>query len=713
MKNSQTEQNEEKIIKLNKETASSYICSGGSLSKLSNSFEERKSQIELLENITDAFNEEKIGIFEAGTGVGKSYAYLIPCVLWSLQNHEKIVISTGTINLQQQLFNKDIPAVKKILGKEFKYVLMKGRQNYVCKRRLEDAKLIKDLFDDDGEIILKISEWAEKSETGSRSELTFHVQDSTWSKLNSESDACMGNRCPFFENCFVMKMRKEASSADILIVNHHLLFADICTRMDGTGYNDSAVLPPYRRVVFDEAHGIENAATSFFSTSMTRFKLLKMVGQIYRQRKNVEVGYLCTLALLSSNEDKISNALEIVNSIKTSVNNLEIACGDLIGKGNSIRLCKSTARNFGPVISCISTLNKNLGEFTGLVRLIMDGISEDDQDAPVFWETKIILRRLESFVTLLKDFCSWDEKLNNVFWIQHKTLSSDSVKDDGNPDYYVYTETPLEIASLMNTGIYEEMKTVICTSATIKTGRDFSYWMKRTGVFFAQKEKITAKTFDSPFRYEKNMLFAVPFDAPFPDKMEYQQYIEMAIPRLIKAAQGRTLVLFTSYESLKSAYGTTVSVLHDFEARILKQGDDDNNRLLEIFKNEKESVLFATDSFWQGVDVPGESLSQVIIVKLPFLVPSDPVFAARSEVLEMRGGNSFMELSVPDAVIKFRQGIGRLIRKCDDKGVVTVLDKRIFEKRYGSIFIASMPECQKIYEPLQNLTQKISSFIFN
>jgi ATP-dependent DNA helicase DinG len=312
----------------------------------------------------------------------------------------------------------------------------------------------------------------------------------------------------------------------------------------------------------------------------------------------------------------------------------------------------------------------------------------------------------------LKNFSVWDEKRDDVFWIQKKRLPPDMVRDGSDAEYVILTQTPLDISHLMNEGVFEQMSTVVCTSATLKTGRDFNYWMRRTGVTLSGEERIIKGEFPSPFPYNKNMLFAVPCDAPLPDNIQFQQWVEMALPRLIQAAAGRTLVLFTSYESLKSAHRTVVASMRGFPGRIMKQGDDDNAKLLEAFKKENESVLFATDSFWQGVDIPGESLSQVIIVKLPFTVPNDPVFVARAEAIEKRGGSSFMELSVPEAVIKFRQGIGRLIRRSDDKGVVVVLDRRIYEKRYGTIFTASMPECKQIYEPLSEISHRINSFIF-
>ena len=708
------EDSEEKIEHklINETEAGGYISQGGPLSKLSDSFEERPVQVELLEKIVKALNENKIAVFEAGTGVGKSYSYLIPSALWALLNHEKIIVSTGTINLQQQLCEKDLPAVEKIIGKKFKYVLMKGRQNYICMRRLNDAASILDLFEGETEELKKIAEWAQNSDTGSKSDLTFMPSESVWTKVNSESDACMGKKCPFFGECFVMKVRKEAASANLIIVNHHLLFADIESRLSGAGYEDAAVLPPYRHIIFDEAHGIENAATSFFSESVNRFKLNKLINQMYRHRKNSESGHLCSLAILSSNEEKAGEAFDVTNKIKLAMTNVEIASKDLLQNEYTMRLYDATARNFGPLLVAIGELTRALGSFTGIVREVMEGIDEDDKDAPCYYESKVILRHLESYVILLKNFSVWDEKRDDVFWIQKRRLPPDMVQNAGDAEYVILTQTPLDISHLMNEGVFEPMESVICTSATLKTGRDFSYWMRRTGVSLAGEERIIKGEFPSPFPYNKNMLFAVPSDAPLPDNIQFQQYVEMALPRLIQAAAGRTLVLFTSYESLKSAYRTTVASMPGFPGRVMKQGDDDNAKLLEAFKKENESVLFATDSFWQGVDIPGESLSQVIIVKLPFTVPNDPVFVARAEAIEKRGGSSFMELSVPEAVIKFRQGIGRLIRRSDDKGVVVVLDRRIYEKKYGSIFIASMPDCKKVYEPVSELSRRINSFIF-
>lgn len=700
-----------KTIKLlDPDNVADYLSNGGPLSVISESYEERPCQLELVRKISKTFNKNSIGVFEAGTGVGKSYGYLIPSMIWAIKNKERIVISTGTINLQQQLCEKDLPTAEKIIGKKVKYILLKGRQNYICKRRLEDAIAVPELFTEDIDLLKKIHEWTKTSSTGSKSDLSFMPPNNLWTRINSESDGCKGMRCPYHFECFVMKVRKEAMSANILVVNHHLLFADIESRMHGVGYDDSAVLPPYRRVIFDEAHGIEASATNFFSEDVDRFKLLKQINQIYRKRKNSQTGFLCTLVNLSSNEEKASSAYELIERIKKDIDNLDLASLDLLSDENNLRLYNKTAKVFGPVITLTTTLGKDLGQFVDLVREVMEGVSSEDKEVPAYWECKVILRRLQDYSILLKDFSAWSENPELVFWIQKKTAEN---SDYGSTNFVTFTKTPLDIAPLMNGGVFEPMESVICTSATLKTGRDFGYWLRRTGISFSDEEKIITGEFNSPFNYEKNMLFAVTKDAPFPNEADFQSYIEKGIAKLIKASEGRTLVLFTSYDSLKNAYNAVRLYLKDFKGSLLRQGSDDNSRLLEVFRKETESVLFATDSFWQGVDVPGESLSQVIIVKLPFTVPDDPIFKARSEAIELRGGSSFVELSLPEAIIKFRQGIGRLIRKTTDRGVVVVFDRRLYEKTYGRNFLINVPSSKRIYEPISEIAEKVSDFIFN
>lgn len=687
---------------LDAEFAASCISEGGSLSVMSENFEERPVQVRLLKSIANAFNKGQVGAFEAGTGVGKSYAYLIPAILWAAQNKERVVISTGTINLQQQLSEKDIPAAQKILGKEVKAILVKGRNNYVCLRRLEELGKERDLFTNESEALEKIREWAKTSPSGSRSDLSFFPPENVWSRVASESDACMGLHCPFRDKCFVMSLRREASDAQILVVNHHLLFADIESRMNGVGYDDSAVLPPYRRIVFDEAHGIENAATSFFSEQITRMKIIKQMNLLYRKRRSSYAGYIFTLVALSTQEDTSDDVAEAMEQIKSDIAGLETAALDIMQNESTLRLYEKTRASFSPVISLLGTLAKDLERLVSAVRKIMDGLSEEDKAENAYWETKSILRHLESGAILCKDFAFWDEKRDMVFWIQKQRLP-EGFASDGNATYVVFSRTPLYIAPLMNAGVFEPMESVVCTSATLKISADFGFWMRRTGVSLVSQERVAAESFDSPFPYEKNVLLAIVRDIPFPNSIDFQMHIERALLKLIRASGGSTLVLFTSYDSLKNAYAQLQGSLSELGINVLRQGDDDRFRLLDRFKGDKTSVLFATDSFWQGIDVPGDSLRQVVIVKLPFSVPSDPVFAARAQEIDERGGSSFMELSVPEAVIKFRQGFGRLVRRGDDSGTVVVLDRRIMEKPYGRIFMQSLPKTRVMYDSVDNI----------
>jgi len=674
-------------------------------------FEERQSQIQLIKDICYSFNDSGVGVFEAGTGVGKSFGYLLPALSWIQQNKERIVVSTGTINLQQQLIEKDIPAAQEIVGSNIKSLLLKGRQNYLCRRRFQDTLAEQDLFSEEKDELQIIANWMKNTLTGSKSDLSFLPKESLWQKINSESDACMGMRCPFHEECFVMKLRKEAADAQLLVVNHHLLFADIESRMNGIGYDDMAVLPPFKRLIFDEAHGIESAATNFFSETLTQFKLLKQIQLLYRKRKGATAGLLFTLEILSSKGEVLANVHSQIESIKVNLELLQGAGLQLLENKFSFRLTRENQEEFTDLFYYFSLLQKSLAEFVATVRIILEGVDEENKDIPAVWETKQILNRIDAMINFCGSFLSWQEKPEGIFWMEKFSVPSLSGKKNERDFFPRFVITPLEIASKMNSGVFEPLETVICTSATLQTNNNFRFWMKKTGLSYVDKERIFSGEYPSPFPYKTNVLFAIPTDAPMPDSALFSQFVQKALYELIIAANGRTLVLFTSYDLLRSAADSMALRLSKNGIVLLKQGDDDRFRLLEKFKNESSTVLFATNSFWEGVDVPGDSLSQVVIVKLPFHVPSDPVFAARGEYLESRGGNAFMELSVPEAIIQFRQGFGRLLRRSSDYGTVVVLDKRLIEKRYGEFFFASIPETKRIFLPLQDCVSRIKDFL--
>ena len=681
-------------IPLNVENLAGLISAGGAMDSLTENFEQRDSQIELLKKICHSFNDDKIGVFEAGTGVGKSFAYLLPSIVWANQNKERIVISTGTINLQQQIFEKDIPFAQKITGTKIKSLLVKGRQNYVCLRRFFETLNEIDLFTEEKEELDDLKEWLNSTKSGDRSDLNFLPTESLWQKINSESDGCRGQHCLYKDKCFVMKVKKEAASSQILVLNHHLLFADIEMRL-ANGFENAAVLPPYKKLIFDEAHGIENAATSFFSEGFNRFSLQKQLRLIYRARKGNKAGLIFSLETLSTESSCVGDLVSQISLLESHLMELEEVTDNLMQKNYSLRICENPRYDFSSLFEVFKIIASDLALINKILGDTLGGISEEDKKIDSVWEATTILHRLEALAAFCVSFTRWDENPDKVFWIE-------------KGKYINYYQTPLDMSSLLHKGVFEPFSTVVCTSATLGIASNFSFWMRRNGILFEDKERILQGIFDSPFPYNKNVLFAVPNDAVSPDEFAFQAYVEDSLPSLIKASDGRTLVLFTSYESLKSAYDSCFSTLLASGINLYKQGDDDRFRLLEKFKNNVNSVLFGTYSFWEGVDVPGESLSQVIIVKLPFGVPTDPVFAARGDAINKRGGSSFMELSVPEAVIKFRQGFGRLMRKSTDKGVVTVLDKRLITKRYGSIFLNSIPKTNVCIESLSTICRKIS-----
>ncbi len=699
---------------LDESEIASLLDECGPLAATHDTYEPRPSQIALSAAIARAFNTASIGVFEAGTGVGKSYAYLLPVMKWALTNHERVVISTGTINLQQQLIEKDIPAATDIIGEPVKAVLMKGRQNYVCLRRLAEALEERDFFDEDIEELEHIAQWAQTTLDGSKSDLSFVPRDSIWSRIASESDACMGMHCSRRDDCFVMRVRKDAADASILVVNHHLLFADLEARMMGAGYDGTAVLPPFHHIVFDEAHAIEAAATSFFSEYFTRFKLNKQLGVFLRARRNFIGGHLPALERISAHSGEIGAARSAIETIRGSFQTLEEEALAVLEGVYSWRLCAATQQNAGKLLAAMEHLRTGIIEFTGIIRTVIEGIDDEDQNEQVVWESKFALRRLEFVGQLCLNFQEWAERQDSVFWIEKnrfQTRGGRAASDD--PVWYPrFVQTPLSIAPMMCEGVFEPFTTVICTSATLRIAQKFDFWMRRTGITLVDENRILSGEFDSPFPYSTNVLLSVPDAGPLPDDSSFTDWVENSIVSLIQASCGHALVLFTSYEMLARCCDYARAQLASQGISVLRQGDDDRTRLLESFKTDETSVLFATDSFWEGVDAPGDTLLQVIIVKLPFRVPNNPVLEARSEAIQARGGNAFMELSLPEAALRFRQGFGRLMRRRSDRGVVTVLDRRIVTKRYGRVFLDSIPETATCFAPLADIALQIEHFLY-
>jgi ATP-dependent DNA helicase DinG len=722
-------------VMLNGQKIIAELEEGGAIAKRLKHYENRKEQLALMALIIKGFNEDAHVAAEAGTGVGKSFAYLLPAISFALANEERIVISTATITLQQQLFEKDIPLVISALGLagssnegkvKMKAALIKGRANYLCRRRLNDALLDKQQSLDEGEnnALQAIDGWAQITATGSKSELDFMPPSALWQRVCSEADSCMGLGCSLRENCFITALRREAAAAKILVVNHHLLFADLSARIEGAGYDASVVLPPYRRVIIDEAHNIEKNATSFFTGELGRFGIIRNLGRLYRERGTAKSGSLHQLIQrlpMVNGNDNCAPYSEAAIKIHDAMDALNKSALDLCGTTSVFRFIAGRKDIINDrLISQIEMLRASLLKFCALGEAAVEAVIEQDRglenvnsnEDETIWDVKAGLRRLQSAALLCGTLIEWEDHPLDVIWIERHWGS----KKNGE-DYAVFHSAPISIADSLSEALFAVNKTVICVSATLTISSSFDFWCRRTGIKNSLDEEGNEKqilfgNFPSPFPYETSVLTASPLGAPLPTGQGYQDFLGEAVLRLTETSGGSALVLFTSFESLRNTYNYCAPVLQEQGLRCLKQGDDDRHRLLTDFLEDKNSVLFATDSFWEGVDAPGETLRMLIICRLPFVIPNDPVFEARCELIDKRGGNSFLELSVPQSVMKFRQGFGRLIRRADDRGVVAVLDARILTKSYGQIFLRSIPKTKTCFSDLQTILREAERVLF-
>jgi ATP-dependent DNA helicase DinG len=705
-------------VALDEEVLAACLAPGGALSRSYPLYEERPSQAGMLRLVCKAFNGSEICAAEAGTGVGKSLAYLLPAVAWAERNGERVVVSTNTINLQQQLVEKDIPLAKRVLGVDPKAVLVKGRGNYLCLHRMREALEEMGLFDERDPELLAIREWSQTTETGSRTDLSFYPPDETWGRVCSESDSCLGLRCSHREGCFVLKARREAASAKILIANHHLLFADLAFRLAGQGFDDPAVLPPFRRVIFDEAHNVEKAATSFFSKSFSRQSIDRNLGRLHRRRKGKVTGHFPALARLLGRSGPSRHVPELVAGVQEKAEELDVALLPLLGEERAVLLDAGTMPDFresaGTALSnlCLSIreLCQAFDEALESAREKGEGMEEAGRQTleSVAWNCRVELSRLSAAADICDRFRAAEGGRNDVFWLE---LVRSGHRTRGNGARAVrLVITPLDIGPLMRAAVYEPFRTVLFTSATLTVADSFGYWAGRIGLGTLAAREPVFGSFPSPFNYRERVLLGVPTDAPAPDSPRQRDFLAGFMADVLLTSRGAGLVLFTSHALLRDVATLVQPRLASAGIRLLKQGDDDRARLLDEFRAVRSTVLFATDSFWEGIDVPGETLQVVILCRLPFRVPTEPVLKARMAAIEERGGNPFGELSLPDAVVRMRQGFGRLMRRHDDAGVVLVLDPRIVTRPYGAAFLDSLPETRRSVAPATDVLLAVAAF---
>lgn len=676
----------------------------GALSKVYKDYEYRESQARLLNDVTGALNNDSVLVAEAGTGVGKSFAYLIPALKWAEVNEERVVVSTGTINLQQQLIEKDIPLAKKIIGSNIKTVLVKGRGNYVCHKRLYHELEEDSLFRDKDHPLNLIKEWTKSSKSGSISDLNFKPSREIWSSICSEAETCTGIKCSYFNQCYSMRARKEASTAGLIVVNHHLLFADLSMRADGAGYENSAILPPFSKIIFDEAHNIEDSATSFFSQRYNKFSLIKQLNRLLGSKAGKRYGSLVKLDRVAGADFSLADIISLIKEVKECADNLDTLCIDFTGgksyqiEGDIIE--KNQIGIFDPALK----LQKSILELTKEITDNLKEVGEEFHEYDSFIESVRLKNKLEGYASFFEKYRSYLEYENDVFWLDKSQTS----KGDAFVNFSI---TPLDISKLMCEAVFEPYSSVIATSATLSVNSRFDFWKKRVGLNYVDKNRIVERIYHSPFNYQDRVHLAVPTDIPLPNEEEYLEYCIRYIEKILKTTMGSGLILFTSYYMLKEVYEKLKPVLDVLGITSYRQGDDDRSRLLNNFKNNISSVLFATESFWEGVDSPGDTLKVVIITKLPFKVPTEPIVKARMDYCSSRGGNPFMEISIPEAVTRLKQGFGRLMRRKSDWGMVYILDSRVIKKRYGSIFLNSLPQCNFLSGSEPTIINGLDSFL--
>jgi ATP-dependent DNA helicase DinG len=601
--------------------------------------------------------------------------------------------------------DKDIPIVISLFrSRKLKAAIVKGRGNYLCHTRLADALDEEGLFAGEDHPLRQIDAWAASSSSGDRSDLSFWPEDALWVRVRSEPDDCLNLRCPHRQSCFVLKAKRDAADADVIIANHHILFSDLASRAAGAGYESTAVLPPYTTIVFDEAHAIESSATSFFSEELTRFSVQKQVSRLFRERRGRKFGIVVKLQNLKGLPPGVLESFPAAaEALRQAVEAAEASSLSMMGGNVNYRLEPGAPGIKENVLDPLGLVERSILAVAELLKDAIDSVPDEAEQDQALEEARLALARLSALASTCAHYPGFDEDPGRVYWMEKGTTSS-------GEHFVRWCITPLEIADMMNQSVFEPFRSVICLSATLSVGGSFEFWKHRVGVSNSAS-RAECMGFASPFPYHRNALLGAVKDAPSPDSPLWQAWINEAVYRLIEASGGRALVLFTSYTSLRATWEAVKPRVDMLGISMFRQGDDERSRLLDAFKADIASVLFATDSFREGVDAPGETLELVIMTKLPFQVPTDPVQKARSEAIERNGGNAFMDLSLPEAVIRFKQGFGRLIRHSDDRGAVVVLDARVLAKRYGSMFIQSLPETRTSFKTIDGLVDDVRDFL--
>ncbi|MEA3369379.1 MAG: ATP-dependent DNA helicase [Candidatus Ratteibacteria bacterium] len=628
-------------------------------------YEFRPEQIQMAKAVEKAIDSKKHLVVEAGTGIGKTLSYLIPFIHWAVKENKKAVISTYTKTLQEQLVKKDLPFLQKALGIKFKFALCLGGQNYLCLRRFEQ-NFPGDILQKSQ--INKITEWRKKTKAGIRSEINFKNNGSIWSKICRESDLCLGKNCVYREDCFYKKARLAGYKSQVLVINHHLYFANLAS--------GGMVLPDFEALVFDEAHTLEETAVNYLGIEISNFRIKYFLDSIFNPYSGK--GFLAKIK--NSNRRKAENIKDTVSEVKMAA---ELFFSEIISKfGQSSRAVRVRNKNF-----VFNHLKEPLLGLISMLAGFLDNIKNEEEKM-----------EMRAFVSRGKEInCELETIINMtlnkyVYWIEIRPSAPSSKRPHKSKRIKcsLYA-TPIDVSTEFKVRVLDKIKPIIFTSATLSANGSFEFKMRGLGINDAEELLL-----GSPFDYKGNSLLYLPESLPDPsiEFESYQMAVIAEIKRILSIMKGGTFVLFTNFKMLETVYDIIRGELTNLT--ILKQGEENRYTLLEKFKRQNNCVLLGTNSFWQGVDVPGEALECVIVTKLPFSVPDDPVTEARIEELQAQRIDPFLHYQIPQAIIMLRQGLGRLIRRKTDIGMTAILDPRIKTKFYGRSFLQALPECRYV-----------------
>ncbi|NLM37028.1 MAG: DEAD/DEAH box helicase [Firmicutes bacterium] len=689
-------------------------------------FEYRPAQQEMSALVWTICRQGGYALIEAGTGTGKSLAYLYPIYLTFQENKNTkgpVIISTHTINLQQQLIEKEIPFLSKTLGFPLQAAVLLGRSNYLCWRKLQYYHQNPDLLPDELKNRFARVYRSAAHGIGCLEQLGYTLSPDLKGKITSESATCLRKHCPFQEQCFWLAARKKAFSAQIVIVNHHLFFTDLALRQAGDFSADGLVLPPYQLVIFDEAHHLPEVAAEHLGARLDQNEINHFCHRLLHREGKWGYGWLPSLRQRLTGKildlAKLQRLIGVLEhellpgllNLENDLNTFFTALGQVIDLTSTFSPEEENKKRFTanllfePALQAlVAQLQEKLDQWTGHLSRLVDELAEEEDFREDFYflaETGLFFTKIAALLPRLLD--GSDE--HYVSWLN---LRADRGGENG---CYTLNRVPLNLGTLLYQQLFSQVEGAVLTSATLTVEGDFGYIKEQLGMDLLSEARCHEAAYDSPFDYENNVLVLTGEDLPSPDDPEYLPAITELLPLIIQAAGGRSLLLFTNRRQMDLVYTAIMPALTRAGFHLLRQGEEPRHRLLRKFQTTDQAVLMGMDSFWEGVDIPGPQLSNVVIMRLPFRVPTEPLFEAKWEALAREGRDPFLRLSLPEAVIKFKQGFGRLIRSQNDRGVVVVLDQRIITKRYGQVFLGSLPGGKIVSAPRMELPQLIEKWL--